>query len=218
VLDILLLGIILLGTQAGLARADGDWRFGPGIAIGVPHPFQFQLEMRVPSPRWSFGLALGYLPLNFQVGSRNTPLDLSIGNFELATRWHPWKGVFYLGANFGRRTIRATVRETIAVESIGVPVRIDGEVRGNYFTPHLGWLWTFDSGLFIGLNLGLQFGYGGASSLDVTIEEPLLNTLLTLVEQTAVYRELEDKVEDSVSKIGNINLPYITLFQIGFLF
>lgn len=211
--------------NATSSSASDKHNWGPSLALGFPHPFTIGGDWRSPEREWSLGAAFGFFPnITLKVGSDKTPVAIGLKSFDLRGRWHPWKGAFFVGTALGQQKISASATKAVNISSLKIPgytttpVTINAELKTLFFTPHLGWMWTLDNGLFFGLEGGIQFALSSSSEFNVTSSDPLTEAVLGLVKLTADYQTLKSRTEDGMNKIGKINLPYITLFKIGYLF
>jgi hypothetical protein len=191
-----------------------DW--SAALLAGVPHPLDLSIDKRL-SPRWSGGFALGGLTIPLK-GNSGAQVKLGISNAEFRGRWHPFDGVFYLGGILGGQTLSAKASQSIDLGGTLVPVSGSMKVSTIYFTPHLGWLRQFETGFQLGFDLGWQFPLHSKGSLAMGIDNPGLQSLLSAIQATSEYQDLQADVEDKASKIGQISFPYITVLRIGWAF
>ncbi|MBX2987668.1 MAG: hypothetical protein KF802_07200 [Bdellovibrionaceae bacterium] len=77
------------------SRSSGEHFFGLHAAVGLPHPINYGL-IYVHSSRL-FSADFGTGSYKFTVDGVNAKID----NTEVALRWHPWAGSFFLGAAVG---------------------------------------------------------------------------------------------------------------------
>ena len=68
-------------------------------------------------------------------------------------REHQMSDPFFLGSSFGRQSLKGAVTENTAFG----PQTATVDLATWYATPRVGWIWTFERGLFLGLDLGVQF-------------------------------------------------------------
>jgi hypothetical protein len=103
--------------------------------------------------------ALGGVLMN-AAGVNGGKLDSSA--FEGEARVFPFRGSFWLGGALGRMSLSASGN------GAGSPVTVD--VTTLYASPRLGWLAVWQSGLSLGLDLGVQFPIG--PDVKVTTSSP----------------------------------------------
>lgn len=196
-------------TEEKTAAAPGEHGaphyFGLHAALGLPHPITYGVDYVHSS---------GYFSAGFSVGSysaKSEDVDVSLANSDLALRWHPFAGAFYLGVMVGKQTITAKKAETVTNGIITETVNAEIKVESNTMTPHLGWMWgVSDGGLFVSFDLGMQNPSGVTTTF--TTDAP------PTVTGSQDYRDLEDDVKKKGNDIGNTSLPYIGLLKIGYLF
>ncbi len=165
-------------------KATATLLFPPAVMVGA--------ELRV----------IGYIGASFEYGV--FPRNLTVQGYTgQSTTWsaglraYPFKGAFFVGVVFGRYDVTLSQ----AVASYPVPQTATLNVASTYLGPQIGWKWTWDFGLFLGLNLGYGFSLDYQSSLTPT---GIQGTNLTSVKENA----------DKYLKTG---IPILTLLEIGFL-
>lgn len=175
--------------------------FGVHAALGVPHPLNFGLNYVMPSHLLSFAVAAG------SFNATSSDVELGIGNSEIALRWHPFYGSFYVGALYGQQNIKAKKTEVIQAQSVTAEV----EVKSNYLTPHVGWMWGAENGGFFA---SMDIGYQMPSNVTTTFT----SNADPAVQATQDYADLSKDVRDGGDKIGNTALPYWSMVKVGWLF
>lgn len=186
----------IYGKNKGLL---GDVKLGPSVsALGFPHPFEAGLEVKYKD-LFSGGIMYGFLPtLTFSsIKVKMTALDGRL-------RWHPFRGSFFMGAAYGTQTLTASKSDSIS----GVPVEVKIELKTSYLTPQLGWRWEWESGFFLGLDLGYQLNSNAKTTLTSNVPAALTGV--------AQYTKLSKDVSDKGNDIGNTNIPWFTLLHLGF--
>lgn len=220
---VLVLIVCGLVSSSGFAGSYDKFRMGPSIQLAVPHPLNLGLDARFHR-MFSVGVNGGYLPVNLTIGG--TATQISLTNYEARARWHPFSGAFFLGGAFGQQRVSARASKSIALavqagdQTVSLPLNLDVSLnlQSWYATPHLGWMWIFDSGFCLGFELGVQWGFGSRSSFDISIQDPTLNSYLTQVKEDQEYKDLRNSIEGAGNKIGNAVLPFVTALRIGWLF
>ena len=187
--------------------------FGPSLLVGFPHPINLSVDKRV-TDKYSAGIAAGALSLTLQ----SSGIKVSVSNFEVRGRWHPFSGSFILGGILGYQHLVGSGSTSILVLNANVPTTVNLIVNSLFFTPHLGWFWTWSSGFTLGFELGLQIPLSPKSTLDVTIDDPLYNSLLDLVKLTSPYQKLESDIEGQANRLAKSALPYATALRLGWMF
>ncbi len=159
-----------------------------------------------PLPQGAYGVEVGakykrWVGAGVQYSAMPT-VDIAQASAGLSTlslnaRFHPFRGGFYVGATLGRTSVHAEATEQ------GRTAR--AEASRSFVTPGIGWLYTLPSGLTLGfLNLGVNV--------------PLAATLKAeLPAEASAAPELKQKVYDIAKPIGQMVLPSIEFFRIGYL-
>jgi hypothetical protein len=169
----------------------------PGMVIGpkfallnVPAVYGIGLEAKF-SNLVGVGLEYNAWP-TLKFGS-----DVKAGynDLQLTGRVFPWRGRFYLGAALGQRNFFAKGTEA----TTGLEAKI--EVKSVYLAPEIGWRFVWESGFFMGIDLGYQIVLSPKTTLTVPGG---------WVDQT-----LKKDIEDAGDQIGKVGLPIVSLIQLG---
>jgi hypothetical protein len=143
-------------------------------------------------------------------------------NLDIRGRWHPFGGALFLGVALGTQKFAGSANQSVNVSVAGtpvaVPLKVDIAVKSIYIAPHIGWLWWFNPGFFLGLELGAQIPISPSTDITVTATDSSQSALVTLAQQTADYQSLENNVKDVANKAANQAIPYLTLLRVGYLF
>ena len=180
---------------------ENEHYFGLSASVGLPHPLNVGREYLHSSKLCSVGVSTGSFS-HTQEGAK-----LGIGSSDVALRWHPFRGSFYLGALLGEQKITGEKTEVISSQSITAEV----EVKSSYSTPVLGWMWGSGNG---GFYASMEFGYQTPSG----VKSKLVTNADSIVRATPEYAELEKDVKDAANDIGNMSLPHVVLLKLGWLF
>jgi hypothetical protein len=190
-------------APAPAAKDDGYRTEGliPGVLIGpkvsatllFPPNVMVGAELRV----------IGYIGASFEYGvfPRNQTIQGYTGeirSWSAGLRAYPFRGAFFVGAVLGNYDV--TLSQTVSGYPQSQTVTLN--VSSMYLGPQIGWKWTWDFGLFLGLNLGYGFSLDYQSKLTPA---QVYGTDLTTIQQNA----------DKYLKPG---VPILTLLEIGFLF
>ncbi len=179
--------------------------FGAHAAIGFPHIGSLGFNYVHPSHYFSAELSVG----GFNATVSDTKVDLK--SSDIGLRWHPWAGSFYLGVLLGRQVLKVDKKQTLTVSGQSQDVNAHVEVKSNYVTPHVGWMWGGqDQGFFTSVELGYQSP--SKVTTDFTTDAQPQYTA------TSDYQNLQKDVRDQGDKFGNTGLPHFVLFKIGWLF
>ncbi|MFW7380208.1 MAG: hypothetical protein ACOH5I_15450 [Oligoflexus sp.] len=202
---------IAQGKKRGLL---GPVRIGPYVSLNVPHPLTYGID-GIYEDIFSFGFSTS----SFNTESNTVKLELD--HWDIRARWHVFQGSFFLGAAYGQQTLKGSSRDNVATNvngsTVSVPTTVEIEVKTNYLTPHIGWLWIWDSGFHMGFELGVQLPSGNKTSFDTNFEN------VSAAEQSATknsqeYKDLEKDVKDAGDLIGKATLPHLTMLRFGWFF
>lgn len=201
-------------NEAKEASAKSDLRFGPSVSIGIPHPLTGAVDL-VYADLVALSLSAG------RAGTELDETDIEIRNWDIALRWFPFGGSFFLGAAFGEQGIVGKRTETLDVDAGGttlkVPTTVRLEIESKYFTPQLGWFARFDSGLTLGFDIGVQLPSSAKSDLQTSFAN-VSAAGEAAVKASEEYKETEKDVKDAAELIGEKAIPYVNLIRVGWLF
>lgn len=199
-MKILLACLLLISTSA---FAFESIQVGPSVKlIDVPHPAQVGIEARLLDGYLGLSLHKGFMPA-IDVDKYNVKLD----NMDVGVKFHPWQGSFYVGVLMGNQEVVVKGSEEIQ----NTNVDFEAKVKSTYVTPHIGWQWRFNSGVFLGMHLGWQISSGAKTSLTHSPNDPILQA-------DPEYQQTKKDIEDQGNQIGNTSLPNVGLLQIGYMF
>jgi hypothetical protein len=158
--------------------------------IGFPRPFAVEV-MGSWADVVTIGAEYGFLP-TVTVDGVETDLWSLAGDFRI----RPFRSAFFVGALAGRQHVAAST--SISVSGIG-SANEQLEYDSWFVNPRIGFLWTMDHGLAVGLDAGVQIPIG-----------PTVSSSLPL----ALYPAAQARVDS----IGGAVLPTIDLLRIGLQF
>ncbi len=148
-------------AEAPVPLTRGPVRVGVLVGlVSVPRPLGVELFGRFGD---YLGAGVGYSALPSGLGDVALSLagvsdvTLESAALEGELRLFPFRGSFFVGSAFGRQTLSATAHQS------GVTVAAD--MTTYFVTPRIGWLAVWDSGLSLGLDLGVQLPL----SSDITV-------------------------------------------------
>jgi hypothetical protein len=171
------------------ASAPHPLRLGAIAGVGFPRPLA--VEALVSLAGWvDLGAEYGVLP-DVTIDGVNT------GLWSLAAdaRVFPFRGAFFVGALAGRQHVGASTSLTVAgVGSATEQLSLDSW----FVNPRIGFLWTSDTGLALGIDAGLQIPLGSS----VTSSLPL-----------ALYPAAQNRA----NALGATMLPTVDLLRVGFM-
>jgi hypothetical protein len=207
----------LVALSSPLAYASGG-KYGLSLALGFPHILNLMGDLR-SDEKWSYGLALGgtNIPLKNKKGA-DSGIRIGEANVDFRVRCHPFNGAFFLGGMLGFQALSAIMNKDIVINGAAIPTNVTLKVTSPYFTPHLGWLWVFETGFLISFEMGVQVPFGAKSVFESSIDDPVLGYLLAVVKTTKAYADLESDAETTANKVGRITFPYFTALKLGWAF
>lgn len=183
------------------SSSSGENLFGVHAALGFPHPLSVGVDYVAPSRLFSAGLEAG------SYSGKYNDIRAKIDNVEVALRYHPFAGSFFLGALAGTQKVHGEE----PVDYAGQTATARADVKGNYVTPHVGWLWGIDHpGFFASFELGYQISSGVTTDVSSDADP--------IVQATPDYQNAAADVKDKAEKVGKMGLPYVGLFKFGWLF
>jgi hypothetical protein len=150
-----------------------------GAMIGIvslPRPVEGEVFVRIQD---LFSVGFSYSdfpafvadPLLSAVGAKSDTRTARLDEFtayEADLRVMPFRSAFFFGASFGRQFVKGAVTESTVVG----PQTGTVDVSTWYVTPRIGWLWTHDSGLLLGLDFGVQLKLAADSKVNVPFGTP----------------------------------------------
>ena len=203
--------LALVLSTTSLASDPGVSGYGKtqGVIPGVPLLFGPKLSLALPVP--SVGLEVKFANLigaSFDYGFFP---DISVSGVTAGfpSGWHadarlyPFRGAFFLGAALGQRSLRASYTTTVAPFGQITPT---STLDVTYLAPEIGWRWVYESGLFMGVELGWEF---------------VLSFKRTDSSEVQALRQaggLDPNLDKAINDYGNAGLPHVALFQIGYFF
>ncbi len=179
------------GSTAGSRRID---HFRAGVLGGVGFPRPLELEGMVKIERFvGLGAEYSVLPTVTISG-----VETSFWAVAFDARIFPFKNGFYLGLKAGRQHLAADA--SVTVQRYGT---FSGHARVDttFLNPSLGFLWTWDSGITLGVDAGVQLPVASSSS----------NSLPRAIQAS-------QEVTSIANSLGDTTLPTIDLLRVGFLF
>ncbi len=189
------------GKKSGIIP---DFVIGPRVtALGLPVPFRGGLETK-----WDnlIGLSFdyGFLPsLSFD----NVSVGLS--GWNVAAHIYPWKGAFFAGLAFGAQNLTGSDTGTVS----GVPTTVTVNFNSTFIAPEIGWRWVWNSGFYLGMELGVQIPLSTSSNVSATT-----STSVPGLTGLPEYLDLQSKVNSKANTYGNNPFPQFALLQIGYFF
>lgn len=180
----------------------GPVTVGPFItALGFPSPFRFGVESKYQN---QFGLSADY---GFFPSLTFSNVGVKYNSWRVAAKWYPFSRALFVGVGFGKQNFTGTYTSTIS----GTAVTQNLDINTTIVLPHVGWRWVCESGLFFGMELGVQI----AASSSATYSD---NAPGAAVTGSADYAKQKKDIEDKGKTFGQNSLPHFALLQVGWLF
>ena len=175
------------------------FRIGPLVGVGFPRPFAIEGFAKIEK-LVGVGFEYSFLPrMNF------VNVDTGFEAFAVDLRVFPFKGSFFIGARAGRQWLDAKARLTAgALGSFTESM----EAHTWFLNPRAGFLHTFQSGITLGIDAGVQVPInpsyersGRATDAGMAVQTGIDGTLVAVA-----------------NALGNSTTPTIDLLRLGFLF
>lgn len=165
-------------------------RVGAIAGLGFPRPLSIEALVKIDDYA-TIGAEYGVLP-SVTIDGVHTGL----WSFAADGRVFPFRNAFFLGLRAGHQHVGAST--TVSVDSLGsLPETL--ALDSWFLNPRVGLLWTGESGLTVGAELGIQIPV----SSSITSSLPLAYA---------------PEAERTANTLGKTVLPTINLLQIGILF
>lgn len=187
-------------SQEERRKEDADrLRVGPVVSLGFPRPFALEGLLKIENVV-GLGVEYSFMPKT-TVADVTTRFDA----FALDANWYPFKGGLFIGMRAGRQWLSGSA--TLRVQNVGAFTE-SAEAATWFVNPRIGYLYTFSSGITLGVDAGVQLPIGA------TYERSGPATSAGLAQGTTV----DDTLRQVASTLGNEVTPTVDLFRIGFLF
>lgn len=185
--------------------------------VSVPHPLYLDLNYRI-FPKLSIAIGGGGLVLAPKISDlKSTKLGILAGDIRL--RWHPWGRSFYMGVKGGMQKVFARATKPILESSYGnVETTAEVSLKYPFATPHMGWMWMWNSGFTLGFEFGVQVPMGVTTTVTANTTSTAGALALAAVKSTAEYQKMEKDLKDIGDQVGKIPLPVLTLVKFGWMF
>jgi hypothetical protein len=176
-------------------------RLGALVSAGFPRPLAIEGMVKLERT-----VALG---LEYSTLPGATVSDVHFGCWAIAgsARVFPLRGPFFLGLRAGRQHVSARA----SVSGYGYTVPITLGVDTTFLNPQIGFLWTWDPGITIGIDAGLQIPISSSTSSSLGG-----STMPTTTQQ--VVAPVQRTLENVAGAVGQTVLPTVDLVKVGMLF
>jgi hypothetical protein len=201
--------VVSLGVQAEEGAPDAPHpsvRVGAMIGlVSLPRPVDGEVFVRIAD---LVSIGIGYSdfpalianPLLDLAGAKSDSTDARLDRFDafdVDLRVFPFRGRFFFGSSFGRQALKGAVT---ASTTLG-PQTATVDLATWYAAPRVGWMWAFDSGVILGVDLGVQLKL----TADRTVTVP-----------PAATPDVRDRVDNLADLGASYPLPSLH-FRIGFM-
>ena len=187
-------------SQEERKKEDRDrLRVGPVVSLGFPRPFALEGLLEIEKVV-GLGVEYSFMPKT-TVADVTTRFDA----FALDANWYPFKGGFFIGMRAGRQWLSGSA--TLRVQNVGAFTE-SAQAATWFVNPRIGYLYTFSSGITLGVDAGVQLPIGA------TYERSGPATSAGLAQGTAV----DNTLRQVANTLGNEVTPTVDLLRIGFLF
>jgi hypothetical protein len=156
--------------------------------VGFPRPLSIEGLVRFDRVAL-FGLEYGVLP-KVSIGG----VDTSSTAVSADLRVFPTRGAFFVGLRGGHQSITAST----TVSALGISADESLTLDTWFINPRLGFLWTWEPGIALAMEAGVQIPVSSSSSTSVP----------------SVY-SLDSRVTNAADSFGKSILPTIDLLRIG---
>lgn len=176
-------------------------RLGALVSAGFPRPLAIEGLVKVER-LVALGLEYSTLP-----GATVSDVHFGCSAIAGSARVFPLRGAFFLGLRGGRQHLSAAA----SVTGYGYTVPISLEVDTLFINPQVGFLWTWDPGITLGIDAGLQI------PISSTTSSVLANSTMPSAVQQAVS-PVQSTLENVAGAVGQTVLPTVDLVKFGMLF
>lgn len=182
------------------ARRKDPIRVGALLGVGFPRPLAVEGVVKLDQSAL-LGVEYSALP-------QITVSDVRASCWAVAgdARVFPLHGAFFFGLRAGRQHISA--ESSVSAYGYTVPAALT--VDTVFVNPRLGFLWTWDPGVTLGIDAGVQIPLSSATA------STLPKTTSSAVAGAAA--SARESLESVARGVGQTTLPTVDLLRVGILF
>lgn len=185
--------------QAPTKDAAPPFQIGGLAGLGFPRPFQLEAFAKIQQ-QLGVGVEYSFMPPTTVEGVWSRFNAVAVDG-----RWFPFKGGFFLGFRAGRQWLDASM--TATVQGLGTGTESMNAATW-FLNPRIGYLYTWESGITLGIDAGIQLPIGATYSRTGPA------TAAGLAQGTTA----DNTLRIVANTLGNDVTPTVDLLQIGFLF
>lgn len=190
------------------------------LGVNFPHPLDLSLGLIHPKGT-SYILSAGSFGRDIKPGNKTKDIRISLTHLELKYRTEPYARhpifmQFALG--YQQLFLKGTRSTNFGQDEVSVEADVKGEMRIHsiYYTPKVGMIKHFNSGLSLSWGFGFMVPAYVRSQFDASITgDELIDDLIRELE---AYKENKRDLERIGKRIGQVGLPVIDLIEIGYRF
>jgi hypothetical protein len=183
------------GEKRKGSRRTDHFRIGVLGGVGFPRPLSIEGMAKFEN-MVGVGVEYSLLP------------ELTISNVRTSfyavaadVRLFPFKDAFFVGVRMGRQHLGGDGTVTVSnYGSLHESVAIDT----TFINPRLGFLWTWDPGVTLGIDAGAQVPLSASSSSSIPTNLP-------------IGTDVSDRISSVTDSFGKSTLPTVDLLKIGVL-
>jgi hypothetical protein len=181
-------------------RVPRQVQFGALVGVSFPRPLAVEGIVKLEQLA-ALGLDYSSLP---QIGVSG--VQLTSWAVAGSARVFPFRGPFFLGLRAGRQHVTADS----SVSAYGYSVPVELSVDTTFLNPQLGFMWTWNPGLTLGVGAGVQIPVSSQASS--SLQGPVPSAA------QATVSSAQQTVENVAKAAGQTTLPALDLIRVGFLF
>jgi len=196
-------------TSADRTTNESDWfgqkrkdhlSLGALVGVGFPRPLAAEGVLKIERAAL-LGFEYSALP-RITVSQAGASASAVAGDLRV----FPLRGPFFVGLRMGEQHIEADA--TVSAYGYTVPATLSADTL--FLNPRLGFLWTWEPGISLGVDAGVQIPLSTATASALPASS---NSYVTAAENSA-----KSSLESAARLVGNAVLPTVDLLQVGILF